>query len=97
MSVERIEDWLARVAIKTPDTIMSLLGKDATARVTAMILFEDLKRYNIVTRHAGGWRYGGADGLPLGNSDEFVIDHILDKGNEEQVFLMSNLVKEKKG
>ncbi len=97
MSIERVEDWLANRALTIPETIITLLDPKATARVTAMTLFEDLKRNRIVTRHGGEWRHGGPDGTPIGHSDELVIGYIMDKKNEEQIFIMSNVLKEKTG
>jgi hypothetical protein len=97
MSIGRVEDWLANYAIKTPETIISLLDPKATARVTAMTLFQDLQRARIITRHGGEWRYGGIDGAHMGQTDEVAIEYIMDKGNEEQVFVMSNILKEKTG
>lgn len=97
MKIERVEEWLAIKAEKTPDTIIALLDDKATAKVAAMTLYEDIKRFNLLTRHAGTWRLGGVEGNPLGNSDAEVIEFILDKKNEEQVFVIQNLLKEKLG
>lgn len=97
MSIERVEDWLARRAMKVPETIITLLDPKSTAKVTAMTLFRDMERGRVITRHAGEWRYGGPDGTPLGHNEEQVVAYIMDKGNEEQVFIMSNTLKEGKG
>jgi hypothetical protein len=97
LSTDMLEDWLITKASDVPDTITKLLDKAANAKLNAMILYEDLKRFGMVTRHAGTWRFGGREGIPIGNDDEEVFEFLLDKKNEEQVFLMNEQLKEKKG
>ena len=97
MSVSLLEEWLINKAEETPDTIVKLLDKDASARLTAMTLFEDMKRYSMAIRKAGTWRFGDDNGIPLGNDDEEVILFLLDEKNNEQVYLIQEQLKEKKG
>ena len=96
LGVELVEDWLSRFAEKNPDTITTLLDSKNQAEVNARILFQELRQYNLVTIHAGTWRFGGKDGVPLGHSESLVIEYLLDKKNEEQVFIMSKQLDEKK-
>ena len=94
MSVERIEEWLSMHIERNPDSVAALLEAKQSARINAMILLEEAKRYKIVARHAGTWRIGGSEGAPIGGDDETCIEFIMDKANEEQVFLMQERIKE---
>ena len=99
LSMNMLEDWIiAKVENNEvkPEVIIHLLESKASAKLNAMILFEDLKRYSMVSRHAGTWRFGGSEGAPIGNSDDEVVEYLTDKKNEEQVFIMVEQLKEKK-
>jgi len=97
MTVERIEEWLSMQIERNPDTVAALLDAKSTAKVNAMIILEDAKAYKVISRHAGTWRIGGVEGAPIGNTDEECVQFIMEKANEEQVFLLTNLIKEKQG
>lgn len=97
LSTNILEEWLIVKAEITPDSITKLLDTKANLRLNGMIVFEDLKRYRLIKKHAGSWRFGGNDGLSLGTDDESVVDFIINKDNDEQVFAMMEQLKEKKG
>lgn len=97
MSVERIEEWLGMNIERNPDSVAALLDAKQSARVNAMIIFEEAKAVKVITRHAGTWRLGGAEGTPIGSDDNSCVEFIMDKANEEQVFLMQSMIKEAQG
>jgi len=97
LSGNLLEDWLITKAEQTPESITNLLDTKKAKHVEALVIFEDLKRFDLLIKYAGTWRFGGRDGLSIGRESDDVAEYLNEKKNEEQVYIMTEQLKEKKG
>lgn len=97
LSGNLLEDWLITKAEDMPEPITKLLDTNKSKHVEALVLFEELKHFDLLIKHAGTWRFGGRDGLSVGQGGDDVSEFLRDKKNEEQVYIMSQQLNDKKG
>jgi len=95
-SVNILEEWLIEKAELMPTIVTKYLEEKNKDSLAMLAFVEEIKLFSMLTRFAGTWKYGGRDGLILGTTEEEVVDFLLDKKNEENLFIIQEKLKEYK-
>ena len=96
MQATILEEWLITIAEKSPNIINGYLDDKKKEELEIRAFIEELKLYSLLIRFAGTWKYGGSDGIIVGNDNDECVSYVLDKKNEENVFVMREKLKELK-
>ena len=93
----QIEEWLIMKCEEIPDSVSKLIDPKNASVATAMVLVKEMLTYGIIRRFNTVFKYGGSEGVTLGNDEDSVADWINDSNNEETILAMRLEVNEKKG
>jgi hypothetical protein len=81
-----IQDWLLNLAELAPEAVLFHADKKNSDETDGQILFNELERWRIIVKHRGGvFRFGGEDGLFLGQNAEQVVAFLRKPENADTV------------
>ena len=93
----QIEEWLIVKCEELPDSVANLIDPKNASLATAMVLVNEMVTYNVIKRFNTVFKYGGREGITLGNSEIAVADWINDPNNEDTILAIRLELSEKKG
>lgn len=96
-SPSQVEEWLIIKCEELPDSVANLIDPKNASLATAMVLVNEMVTYNVIKRFNTVFKYGGREGITLGNSETAVADWINDANNEDTVLAIRLELNEKKG
>lgn len=85
---DEIRDYLLQFCETAPEAVISASSMEDSAKSEAIILFNDLKKWRLISKHRGGWRFGGEDGPFVGVNDEKVIEFLQNPEKQDTVAAM---------
>lgn len=97
LNSSQVEEWLIVKCEELPDSVANLIDPKNASLATAMVLVNEMITYNIIKRFNTVFKYGGREGVTLGNSEEAVADWVNDTNNEDTVSAIRLELGEKKG
>ena len=93
----QIEEWLIVKCEELPDSVANLIDPKNASLATAMVLVNEMVTYNVIKRFNTIFKYGGREGITLGNNETAVADWINDPNNEDTMLAIRLELNEKKG
>lgn len=97
LNPSQVEEWLIVKCEELPDSVATLIDPKNASLATAMVLVNEMITYNVIKRFNTVFKYGGREGVTLGNSEIAVADWINDPNNEDTILAIRLELSEKKG
>lgn len=97
MELGVLQDYLLQQADLIPDLVLDSLEPGNVERTNVRLKLVELTKRRLIQRgNAGQFRFGGENGIPLGHTDELVIEFMLDDKNIEAVQMMDSALAQSK-
>lgn len=88
-SADQLLEWLLKECNTRPETVLSIINPENSAKVNATIFFKDMLKWRIVERMKdGAFYFGGPDGVNIGITEETCVNYLLSPENLERVKAM---------
>ena len=94
---DQIDDWLVIQCESHPQVVESLFDKSSADRVTALGLVKEMVTYNVLKQFGTVYKFGGQNGVTVGNSEDEAANFIMNTKNEDTVLSMQLQLDERKG
>lgn len=96
-SPSQVEEWLILKVEQEPAAMSTLLNPTKASFVTSMGLIKEMLTYNVIKKFGTVLKYGGREGITLGNSEEEAAKWIADTRHEDTFISMKLDLDSKKG
>lgn len=97
MTTGVLQDYLLQQADVIPDMVLEAIAPSNIERTNVKLMYVDLFKRRLIQRgNAGQFRFGGENGIPLGHTEDLVVDFMLDSKNAEAVTMMESALIQSK-